>query len=43
MVFWMKRAARGLRDELHGKAESALQLQAGSALYGNTCLLCRSA
>ncbi|MTA61579.1 MAG: iron transporter, partial [Actinobacteria bacterium] len=20
MVFWMKRAARGLRDELHGKA-----------------------
>lgn len=24
MVFWMKRAARGLRDELHGKAESAL-------------------
>jgi high-affinity iron transporter len=24
MVFWMKRAARGLRDELHGKAETAL-------------------
>jgi high-affinity iron transporter len=24
MVFWMKSAARGLRDELHGKAESAL-------------------
>jgi len=24
MVFWMKRAARGLRDELHGKAENAL-------------------
>jgi high-affinity iron transporter len=24
MVFWMKRAARGLRDELHGKAEIAV-------------------
>jgi high-affinity iron transporter len=24
MVFWMKRAARGLRDELHGKAEVAV-------------------
>ncbi len=24
MVFWMKRQARGLRDELHGKAETAL-------------------
>ena len=25
MVFWMKRAARGLRDELHGKAEIAVK------------------
>jgi len=24
MVFWMKRAARGLRDELHGKIDSAV-------------------
>jgi len=24
MVFWMKRAARGLRDELHGKVDSAV-------------------
>jgi high-affinity iron transporter len=24
MVFWMKRTARGLRDELHGKAEVAV-------------------
>ena len=24
MVFWMKRTARGLRDELHGKAETAV-------------------
>jgi high-affinity iron transporter len=24
MVFWMKRTARGLRDELHGKAEAAV-------------------
>ena len=23
MVFWMKRAARGLRDELHGKVDKA--------------------
>ena len=24
MIFWMKRAARGLRDELHGKVDSAV-------------------
>ncbi len=24
MVFWMKRAARGLRDELHGKVDAAI-------------------
>ena len=24
MVFWMKRTARGLRDELNGKAEAAV-------------------
>ncbi|MEY3803351.1 MAG: hypothetical protein RL126_495, partial [Actinomycetota bacterium] len=24
MVFWMKRAARGLREELHGKVDSAV-------------------
>lgn len=33
MVFWMKRTARGLRDELHGKAEVAV---AAGALYMGT-------
>jgi len=28
MVFWMKRTARGLRDELHGKAEIAVAVGA---------------